>query len=698
MDCWIRERNHCAMGLSWWRNLLLLLVFTFVCSLEQVTHNPQNNVFCPQGLSNCSLKHTDPLGAHDTDCGRAYVCSLKVEPKLCCYDKNCKPCLWINIQLSFIPEAEDEEDGGESGYEDEKRGDWDAGCVPDDTLKGQTTMENSLCEDQLAYQGMSVAAVTICYTSAGKLTLCKRLNFIMTSGISHKSFNLTLVEYEDVHLGGKNKISVGSSSRSAEVEIPTLKTVCSSPLHEHIMECKGPRVNCTIQGDVVKLDYELKEASEPLQLCMKRGKEGKCWGLSSNIIPLKSVTDCMCFQAWKGSTRTEFCPFEQSPVFKENVLRNVSVFVYHTKTNDDQPVLAWNLSAPCRLDAELWPCQLHADGQCKEIHGFRQQSSNETQWEENITTLWTSGKFVNINSRNHQQLCVTLHTHGESPRYYCQHPLERHYWSLLIPLALIVVCLTICGIYLVVNKIKWWISGWERQCHSQDTRGQVLLLHLSTTDHQSQLVCRLSRMFSELGFSVSLDLLNLTEISSLGPAPWFHSKLGQIQKHGGKVLLMVSPSTLQSAEWYSSVSNRGKEEINRSSTTCSSDVLVAALGCISADRQKGGAAPRFVLVQLNSNEHLINEEGDMPKLLRGLPLYKLPSQTQGLLGELCMDRPNSLGGKLKKMWWMKRARRKFSQELQNDFNSKKLRTESMLTQEDSLSLDMEEFYLKKEQL
>ncbi len=43
-------------------------------------------------------------------CGPVYVCSLAVKPKLCCHKKDCKPCLWINIQLSIIPDLKEEEE------------------------------------------------------------------------------------------------------------------------------------------------------------------------------------------------------------------------------------------------------------------------------------------------------------------------------------------------------------------------------------------------------------------------------------------------------------------------------------------------------------------------------------------------------------------------------------------------------------
>lgn len=81
-----------------------------------------NNPLFFQGLLKCSVNPTDPLRAHDVDCGPVLMCSLTVKPELCCYDKRCKPCLWINIQLSFIPDAEFEEDGEGSGYDHDNRG------------------------------------------------------------------------------------------------------------------------------------------------------------------------------------------------------------------------------------------------------------------------------------------------------------------------------------------------------------------------------------------------------------------------------------------------------------------------------------------------------------------------------------------------------------------------------------------------
>jgi len=81
--------------------------------------------------------------------------------------------------------------------------------------------------------------------------------------------------------------------------------------------------------------------------------------------------------------------------FRANVLIKMSVSVAHIKTNDDEPVMSWNLTVPCRISAELWPCQLEADGQCREIKGFRQHHLKD--WEENSTKLWVNiWEYVNF--------------------------------------------------------------------------------------------------------------------------------------------------------------------------------------------------------------------------------------------------------------------------------------------------------------
>ncbi|TRY58827.1 hypothetical protein DNTS_022335 [Danionella cerebrum] len=626
------------MAHAWWMVNMLLLVATCASPLERVTHQDGNGAICPQELNtNCNWTNTNPLTAYDLHCGPVSFCSLSVKPKLCCYEEVCKPCLWSNIQLRLISDSEEEEDLENEGSESEENsGDWDSGFVSMPNNASEVHREYSSCEDQI-----NNVTISICYKAAERIYMwCKRLDFAVTPSARSKPFNITLVEYEDVDFG-----------RSMEVSVSSLKSECVPQQKPWISNNAkvSPYVYVKPLDGIFKVLLSTKEeqTTEPLGTCVKRGREGKCWFLPNNSIPFESATDCMCLQAWeKHSVRTEICPFENNKTeFKGNVLKNLTVTVALIKTNENQPMLFWTLAIPCPVRAELWPCHLQADGNCRELPGH---------------PIKVDGKIER----------------------FCQHPVERQYWSVLI-LPLVIVCLAVVGGLLLVCKLRWSLREWDRTSHSQETKGQLLLLHSSTSDCAQ--VCVLARLLSELDFAVFLDLWSQAELGSLGPAAWLHSKLDHIQKHGGKALILLSPSTIQQAECYCKAAL--EDWINCG--TSDSNTLALAMGCIYADRQKCSTAQRFVLVQMDSADNF-KQERDLPKLLRGLPLYKLPLQTQGLLMELCLEKPNSVSGKLKKMWWMKRARSKLAQGVQNFCKKTRVRTESLLTQTDSLSLDIED--------
>lgn len=141
---------------------------------------------------------------------------------------------------------------------------------------------------------------------------------------------------------------------------------------------------------------------------------------------------CVCFQVWdeddQRSRRSLSCPFNPSkwsllsslyclystvssdftrwgwPVyhwnadvsyvsipetFQGNVWQNVSMSVDPDLMNNHRSMLRWNLSAPCRLEGEVWPC--HEQGSCREVHGFRQQLTNST-WRQNSKGHWVKNK------------------------------------------------------------------------------------------------------------------------------------------------------------------------------------------------------------------------------------------------------------------------------------------------------------------
>lgn len=78
--------------------------------------------------------------------------------------------------------------------------------------------------------------------------------------------------------------------------------------------------------------------------------------------------------------------------------QNVSLSVSKGQMNNEGTMLLWNLSAPCRLKGEVWPCYWPADltkEHCSEIKGFRQQLENST-WKQNTKGLWVR-QYPNLN-------------------------------------------------------------------------------------------------------------------------------------------------------------------------------------------------------------------------------------------------------------------------------------------------------------
>ncbi|GAA6065631.1 uncharacterized protein il17rc, partial [Tachysurus ichikawai] len=166
------------------------------------------------------------------------------------------------------------------------------------------------------------------------------------------------------------------------------------------------------ESGVMELKAKLEDQKE-LQLCVRRKGMTLC-RTSDWTFPLHAVTHCMCFQAWRKNTkdeissRSEICPFEKDKGFRRNVMKNVSLSVGHSETNEGRPALNWNVSAPCKLEVEVWPCQMavHVGGGCREVPGFRKTIS--TGWNENISTLWTSGAFLDVKTTNHLLPCVMV--------------------------------------------------------------------------------------------------------------------------------------------------------------------------------------------------------------------------------------------------------------------------------------------------
>lgn len=53
---------------------------------------------------------------------------------------------------------------------------------------------------------------------------------------------------------------------------------------------------------------------------------------------------------------------------------NTSLSVEARHTREGGAGLSWNVTAPCRLEAEVWLCKREQPGgQCEEVHGSRQR-------------------------------------------------------------------------------------------------------------------------------------------------------------------------------------------------------------------------------------------------------------------------------------------------------------------------------------
>ncbi|XP_026876160.2 uncharacterized protein il17rc [Electrophorus electricus] len=662
------------MELPW--GMLFMLTGALVSEAVLENYYPKQNITCSQGLARCRAKEAFPLGLHDF--GPVEILGLDVKPMLCCKEnRKCKTCVHTRILLRILPK---DDEGEKRSGEHEDSGD--------------------------------AAAVTVCFLSGPNLPHCWKVNFVVTPNAreNHSKAELTVVQYDGIFLGTTVNVTVKSMVRS--VRFPHLSEACA---FTDIEECKTPRIYPEI--DRHKGVVELKEASEDLNqpksllMCMKRGRQGMCLNLPSSkwTIPLHAVTPCLCFQAWREETpysRSEFCPFSNNTEFQKNIMKNVSLSVAHAVSNKGHPVLSWNLTAPCRLEAELWPCQMEAesDSGCKEVQGFRVTLGTYSQWQENVTTLWTSGTFedlVDIHSTNLFLHCMMVKLEEETLGPLCQHDIRRGRWSILVLVTLLVFSLTVFGMYVLREKLKGWHSNWDKRHHSKEGLGEVLLLHTSEAD-QGSLVCGLGTVLSEIGFRVYLDLWSQAEVCSVGPAPWLHSHISHLHKHSGKALILLSGSALDRAKGFWDIWNEeknGKGQLpdmkengivgDKPLPGISLDVFGSALGCILSDHLKDGAADHFALVQFDSHK-FINREMDVPELFQGLRLYQLPSETCRLLTELHADRPESISAQLKMVLWLRRASRRLAKGLRDSGKELRTRADSMFTQLDVLSMEGEE--------
>uniref|UniRef100_A0AAY5EBG7 SEFIR domain-containing protein n=1 Tax=Electrophorus electricus TaxID=8005 RepID=A0AAY5EBG7_ELEEL len=309
----------------------------------------------------------------------------------------------------------------------------------------------------------------------------------------------------------------------------------------------------------LRLDSEGSSKFRELQACQKMEAEGECFKLEWVILSVS----------------------------------NVSVSVMEAPTTvkastTDRTALHWNITALCRLDVELRLCKKVSDTGCHEMKDL-------------MNTM------LHIHNRQHQNWKLY---NRRWVRYYI---MTRAHWSVPLLVCVVLICLTVLAAYAIQGKLKGWVLRWLKVDDISRAVGasQVVLLYPPDVDRGlAELVCGLASCLSSLGFNVSLDMWSRSELSALGPVPWLHSRLDRVQRHGGKVVLVLNQAAWARVEERGCRSvheereeHRGAKEANARGDASlpappCSDVFSASLSCILADYLQGRAGERFVNISL----------------------------------------------------------------------------------------------------
>ncbi|XP_060898867.1 interleukin-17 receptor C isoform X2 [Labrus mixtus] len=624
---------------------LLLTLHMSACNLEASGYN-SHEVICSQGLSNCTMKDEIPLFKEENT--SVNVQNLTPYFKLCCKDgASCWLCLVIDMEINTHTEK-DMEDEGHSGRDEEEY------------------------NEELSN---SKASVSVCFKTAHTMPSCKRVEFTVNHAAltqQHQAkVSMVITEPAGVTFSSQLRIYSVKHHLFHPIVAPSLDEVCSQNLSERVEECGVPRLLSVINEEKnrVELQFVGRNMNSP-SVCLQYEQNGKCKRWKRLPIPLYSVTTCMCFQVWdeddQRSRRSLSCPFINTNLLHRNIWENISVSVGQGQMSNSRSMLSWNVSAPCRLEGEVWPCQ--RDLSCREVKGFRQQLATG-EWRQNSKELWvTRGVFEDINLQLSPCVMVKVRGMGLDLGPFCFNNTDRWRWSLLVVGVMLIVCLTMIMFYVLHDFIKKWV--WS--CHyggfvKVGRMSHVVLLSPPDVDAGvSESVCELGSLLSNHGFHVSVDQWSRKEQCTLGPLPWLHSQLLELKSQGGRVVLVLTHDALERTEEWTRLHKEDikmKVDNNDLPQTCSpySDVFTASLCIIQADKQQGRAGERFLLVKFDSHP---SSDRRLPELFKGLPLFHLPSKIQALLSELTVGAQKGeqdghnhgeMKGEMKGLRWMKKT-------------------------------------------
>uniref|UniRef100_A0A3B3BH63 SEFIR domain-containing protein n=1 Tax=Oryzias melastigma TaxID=30732 RepID=A0A3B3BH63_ORYME len=393
----------------------------------------------------------------------------------------------------------------------------------------------------------------------------------------------------------------------------------------------GPTITHVINHTMNWMELLVEGESEDLpSLCVQYEKEGICQRMKETTIPLQSLAPCMCFQAWfeeeRESMRTLYCPFNFPRELQENMHQNLTVDVHLRQVKDQQTMLFWNLSAPCRLKGEVRLC---SESTCLKSKTDTEQLSVKN-WEQTQMHQWVNtkieGMFPNVE--------------GTWNTFYS----GRWRWSLLVVGSMLLICLTAFMIYFFHDFIKKWVQSYHRgkfvPIALQPKKGHVVLVSPPKVDDGvSESVRHLGSLLCQQGFSVSVDHWSRTEQGTLGPLPWLHSQMLKVESMGGRCVLILTQETKErTQDWsLSNIDGNGPDQ-----PRCPySDLFYATLFLIQKHKQQNMASERFTLVALESNLTQ-DKDRNLPELLCKLPLFHYPTQTGALLADLTSQRRKSV--------------------------------------------------------
>ncbi|XP_054472692.1 interleukin-17 receptor C [Anoplopoma fimbria] len=613
-------------GWSIWCGLLTLRMSAWGLDSDEVN--------CLQGLSNCTIQNEMPLIVAENNNGVS-VQNLTPHFKLCCKDGAlCALCLEIDTEIHFSPDK-DMEDEGHSGHDEED--------YSDETVRNPK------------------ASVILCYTAASTMPTCKKVEFTVNhAALTQKNrAKFSVVIHKPAGVSFSSHVIVHSSNPSQlcrKVVFPSLDEVCASEKQQgRVEQCRVPILSTVINQEMEWVELFSGSNNNLTSVCIQYEHNGRCQTWNRKPIPLYDVTPCMCLQVWNEDEqrRSLSCPFTNTDFLQRNVWQNVSVSVSQGQMSNYHTMLQWNLSAPCRLEGEVWPCR--KENTCREMEGFRQQLANGT-WRQNHEGLWEkTGVFEEIKLQLSTCVMVKVKGMGDELGPFCFKNTIRWRWSLLVVGVMLLVCLTVLLFYLLHDFVKKGAWSWHHGGFVKiDRKSHVVLLSPPDMDDRvSESVCRLGSQLCNHGFSVSVDQWSRKEQCTLGPLPWLHSQLLELKSRGGRVVLVLTRKALERAEEWT---HRNKEVIKTNGDDkglpqiCSpySDVFSASMCLVQADKQLGRSGERFLLVTLDS--HPISDRS-LPELLQGLPLFQLPSQTGALLAELTVGRTGrGSGGRTWTRW------------------------------------------------